>query len=60
MSSVILFPFKMIYFFVRWVSYIVVLPFGIYSLLRRHGKKRRENFRKDFMQILRGQEKEDV
>ena len=52
MKTLLQFPFKFVYFFIRWTGYVLLWPFGIFSLLRRHGKKRRENTQADMRKIL--------
>lgn len=48
----IAFPFKAVYFVLRWTAYVICFPFGIWSLLRRHGKKTRQR-RMDDLRAIR-------
>ncbi len=41
MKAVLMFPLKAVYFCWRWFWYIVLFPFGIWSLARRNAKMNR-------------------
>ena len=53
MRGILAFPFKAGYFVIRWTAYILVWPFGLFSLYKRHSKKTRQRTVRDIEEALK-------
>ncbi|MDE2717589.1 MAG: hypothetical protein OXI33_11335 [Chloroflexota bacterium] len=52
MKTILAFPFKAVYFVIRWIAYIAVFPFGLFSLWKRHSKKTRQKTVSDIKKAM--------